>query len=174
MERNKKTLVIILVLIAVNLTAWFLFVRKQEKLLVSSPIPIVQTQPICPFINWQIIPFAAEKYFQQFTLKGKIVKISGSEIFISKDLMSPALPEIDEPQNETDQRKVIITDQTQISFQPEAMEMTGTASPGSQLKEGSLSDLKIGDIIFVISSDNVLTEKDILAVKIVKERNPAL
>jgi len=191
MGRNKKILGLALVLVLV-VAALVLYFLRQRKLLLL-PGDIFLGQPTCPFVNWQISPFEGEKYFRQFALRGRISQISGSEIFVSKNLVPlPVSPEanVSQDRKEVSQRKIKITDQTQVSLQSNILftnpieeprkenEATLSTPPlptlENQLKEGSLSDLKVGDIIFVLSSDNVLKEKEVRAIKIVREQRNKL
>lgn len=134
----------------------------------------------CLSIDWTNLPFDGENYFQQYALRGKIAAIHEADIILNiGNIDDPGQPLLS-PDEKTN-KKIITSSQTEIVEQPEnkmgePAPINGAKVPlpesdKNELKTIAITDLKIGDIVFIIALENVQTANELTAIKIVKEQS---
>ena len=124
------------------------------------------------------MPDIGENYFQKFSLGGKIISMTQSELQISISNIDAA-EALNLKPSDSGKRKILITDQTKIVAEPE----NTTGDPASsnintspetsrnEYKTITLKDLVKDDIIFIMTVEDIQTTNELTAIKIVKEQS---
>ncbi|MEK7098028.1 MAG: hypothetical protein AAB906_04220 [Patescibacteria group bacterium] len=178
-------LIIYFVMLGIGISIGFFgkdFYSNREKIRnENNQLMPISSGPIsnCPSIDWTNSPFAGESYFKQYTLRGKIASIKDQGIFLNISNIDVAGQTLNP--GEKTERKIVVSNQTEIVEQPKnkmgdpaPINGSNNLSPDGgkkELKNISINDLKIDDIIFIITSQESHENEELEAIKIVKEQS---